>query len=478
MASSSRASTSATPLRRRTHTLNNRRSSSTASSTIRPDESTDQEADETLPSPPTSLVEEENDTETEQYADDEGDEEQAALPDAGNESEDEIEEYHHRPWYKPSLPVLLPLAASFGNWLTGGDQLKDIALLLLLMFYLHQLVETPWTLYRNARPRRSLSSPITLNHPTTNEARSELRRLELFLLFVCLVAPALGVVLLRTLTSTAPYSSSPTQRQPISWFSTSIFALLTAFRPLRELVSLITTRTSTLHTRIHTGPIENGNGEQSIELVSLRAEVALLSNRLDALSQNLPRKDKAASNPHMNTLINRLDALTVLVSSHSELIPLLEDGVHRLERRVGRLRAGRKAQNNSQQQAGATTNTIFVPAPIRPPFLSWLISPTQAVPSPQSSAAPPLSPSSSKIRTPLGLAPIPEESETMPASFPIRASYRVEHVKPVSKAVPGSQLQPVLDIISNLALAPLQLILLPLYIALLPLRSVLKALVG
>ncbi|KAJ7495163.1 hypothetical protein FB451DRAFT_1387223 [Mycena latifolia] len=54
--------------------------------------------------------------------------------------------------------VLLTLAPPLGNWLTGGNHLKD-ALLLLLIFYLHQLIEVPWRLYHAARapplsPRR------------------------------------------------------------------------------------------------------------------------------------------------------------------------------------------------------------------------------------------------------------------------------------------------------------------------------------
>ncbi|KAJ7657693.1 hypothetical protein DFH06DRAFT_1196946, partial [Mycena polygramma] len=93
-----------------------------------------------------------------------------------------------RPWYKPSIPVLLALAPPIGNWLTGGDHLKDLLLLLLLVFYLHQLVEVPWRLYHAARPRRS-PSPTVSAAPTltASRAQSELRRLELALLLLCLL---------------------------------------------------------------------------------------------------------------------------------------------------------------------------------------------------------------------------------------------------------------------------------------------------
>ncbi|KAJ7066429.1 hypothetical protein C8F01DRAFT_701416 [Mycena amicta] len=483
MATSARASSSATPLRRRTYIMTTKRASSTGSSTLRPEELTDQEHD-TLPSPPTSFVDESPDEEMDQYADDEEEQNTARDFAASPEVDLDLEEnegddgYAHRPWYKPSLPVLLALAPPLGNWLTGGDHLKDLLLLLLLVFYLHQIVELPWTLYHNARPRRSLAPSASEPHISSIQARTELRRLEIFLLLVCLVTPTLGVVLLRSLTSTGPHTGPHPQRQPISWFSTSIFALLTALRPLRELVSLIATRTSTLHTRVHSGPVhlqESASGEEASELAALRAEVALLSSRLDTLSQSPSRK--SASSPQITTLTNRLDALTALVSSHSELLPLLEDGVRRLERRVGRLRAGRKAQLTP---AGTTANTIFVPAPTRPlPFLSWLF--PQQAPAPVSAvsvqtSAPPLSPSSSKLRSPLamGLASIPEESEPASAAYP-PATIHAYRAQQVHSGYGGGAA--ALEMLTRLALAPLQLLLLPLYLLLLPLRGVLRALV-
>ncbi|KAJ7435315.1 hypothetical protein FB451DRAFT_1309697 [Mycena latifolia] len=45
------------------------------------------------------------------------------------------------PWYKSSHPVLLALTPPLDNWLTCDDHLRDALLLLLLIFYLHQLVE-------------------------------------------------------------------------------------------------------------------------------------------------------------------------------------------------------------------------------------------------------------------------------------------------------------------------------------------------
>ncbi|KAJ7787548.1 hypothetical protein B0H14DRAFT_2952955, partial [Mycena olivaceomarginata] len=81
-----------------------------------------------------------------------------------DEDEDGGEEDYHdtpapHPWYKSSVPVLLALAPPIGNWLTGGDHVKDLLLLLLLVCYLHQIVEVPWSLYHAARPRRPTARP-------------------------------------------------------------------------------------------------------------------------------------------------------------------------------------------------------------------------------------------------------------------------------------------------------------------------------
>lgn len=53
------------------------------------------------------------------------------LPDAVNE----------RAWYEFDLSVVLALLSPIANWLTGSDYVKNILLILLLVFYLHQIIE-------------------------------------------------------------------------------------------------------------------------------------------------------------------------------------------------------------------------------------------------------------------------------------------------------------------------------------------------
>ena len=46
-----------------------------------------------------------------------------------------------RAWYEFDLAVIVALLSPIGNWLTGGDHVKNLFLILLLIFYLHHLIE-------------------------------------------------------------------------------------------------------------------------------------------------------------------------------------------------------------------------------------------------------------------------------------------------------------------------------------------------
>jgi hypothetical protein len=44
-------------------------------------------------------------------------------------------------WYEFDLSVVVALISPIGNWLTGGDHVKNLLLILFLIFYLHQIIE-------------------------------------------------------------------------------------------------------------------------------------------------------------------------------------------------------------------------------------------------------------------------------------------------------------------------------------------------
>ncbi|KAJ6458828.1 hypothetical protein C8R47DRAFT_1226857 [Mycena vitilis] len=270
--------------------------------------------------------------------------------------EDEVEREGYdtldaRPWYKPSIPVLLALAPPIGNWLTGGDhlRLKDLLLLLLLVFYL-----ISWL-------------------------KAELRRLELALLLLCLLTPVLRVILLRSLASfgSSPLSPNPSSSastspnssskagggsggsggEPISWFSTSLFFLLTALRPLRDLTSRLSSRNSTLHTFVHILPFPSHSS--SIHACSGLKAVEDKTARLEATVARLAQRE---------------DALYDYVK---DALAPLEKGVRRVERRVDKLGSAKKngelalltggtGAGASAGSSGTKSNgTIFIHAPAK-----------------------------------------------------------------------------------------------------------------
>ena len=44
-------------------------------------------------------------------------------------------------WSDLDLSVVVALVSPIGHWLTGGDHIKNLFLIVLLIFYLHQLIQ-------------------------------------------------------------------------------------------------------------------------------------------------------------------------------------------------------------------------------------------------------------------------------------------------------------------------------------------------
>jgi hypothetical protein len=56
-----------------------------------------------------------------------------------------------RAWYEFDLAVVVALVSPIGNWLTGGDHIKNLLLIALLIFYLHQIIESALYLFWSLR---------------------------------------------------------------------------------------------------------------------------------------------------------------------------------------------------------------------------------------------------------------------------------------------------------------------------------------
>ncbi|KZP13970.1 hypothetical protein FIBSPDRAFT_935986 [Athelia psychrophila] len=175
-------------------------------------------------------------------------------------------------WADLDLSVIIALVSPIGQWLTGGDHIKNLFLMVLLVFYLHQLIQVPWELYRASLPRRA-AAPL----PRAKDAKSRLLRLaaselrthEHMYLALTVLSPLLGALFLRyTLSALAGADH-------MSWFSTTLFVLATGTRPWSHLLA----RTTEVHDAIHYP------GPESAFSAARRLEAAL--KRIDALEREV-----------------------------------------------------------------------------------------------------------------------------------------------------------------------------------------------
>ncbi|KAL6308817.1 hypothetical protein BKA93DRAFT_724892 [Sparassis latifolia] len=156
-------------------------------------------------------------------------------------------------WADLDLSVIVAFVSPIGNWLTGGDHIKNLFLIILLIFYLHQLIEIPWRLYQASLPHKPSHSPNPAStDPQTARlvalARTELHRQELFYLVLTVVSPLLGAAFLQHIADALGGT------QALSWFSTTLFVLATGLRPWSHLVARLRDRTNALHNAVHYPP--------------------------------------------------------------------------------------------------------------------------------------------------------------------------------------------------------------------------------
>ncbi|KIY64608.1 hypothetical protein CYLTODRAFT_445888 [Cylindrobasidium torrendii FP15055 ss-10] len=177
-----------------------------------------------------------------------------------------------RKWYQFDMAVIIALISPLGNLLTGGDLVKNLVYVLLLLFYLHQVVEAPWDMYHRARPRRH-PSPLPPDASPTEilyrqKAESELHRIEVFFLLCTTLSPFIGAYLLRhVLLAIAG-------RDVLSWFSTTLFVLATGMRPWSQVLDRLQNRVDALHDIVHIVPPPSQRHAQ--EIADLRAQVEAL----------------------------------------------------------------------------------------------------------------------------------------------------------------------------------------------------------
>lgn len=136
------------PLRRRIGALE-RASSLAADAKIIPEMKHDESVEDIALSSFTTDYESQSDTSDSDNDDDKAGEEHE-HPEGPEEHEHSRHRRHthdddstrSRAWYEFDLAVVVALVSPAGNWLTGGDHIKDILLIVLLILYLHQIIES------------------------------------------------------------------------------------------------------------------------------------------------------------------------------------------------------------------------------------------------------------------------------------------------------------------------------------------------
>lgn len=138
------------PLRKRMRALE-RASSLAADTKIIPEMKHDESVEDIALSSFTTDYESQTDTSDSENGDDKAGEEQE-HPEGLEEHEhsrhrrhthdDDSSPTRSRAWYEFDLAVVVALVSPAGNWLTGGDHIKNILLIVLLILYLHQIIES------------------------------------------------------------------------------------------------------------------------------------------------------------------------------------------------------------------------------------------------------------------------------------------------------------------------------------------------
>jgi hypothetical protein len=280
-----------------------------------------------------------------------------------------------RAWYEFDLSVVVALASPIGKWLTGGDHVRNILLILLLIFYLHQIIESmfgqlaltisslltsfpvPWTLYHNSRPRRRPHPQDRPEEPHRIIAASELRFIELSFLTLTVVSPFLGALFLRYVVAAISGTDA------LSWFSTGLFVLATGMRPWRHLVERFHSRTHELHNVIHYPPTPD----------KLQSELEEMNERVSRLEKSLASLRVRLADTTEDVYEYVDDAVDALQTSSKKFEKKCEKNESRLKDVEDSVAGLRKGKEKDKRLSVNTTNLAARPSmALISSFPSWL----------------------------------------------------------------------------------------------------------
>jgi hypothetical protein len=209
-----------------------------------------------------------------------------------------------------AFALIPPLGAIFYG---SADMWSDILLLLLLGYYLYNIVKIPWELYYAARTRRVLHDTATMPGSTVSSSEKELpphlqkhrlnasatlRRQELASLLLVVSSPLLGGLTLDYVRA----HLTPT-RTYITNFNITLFVFAAGIRPLLHVVYLLKKRALHLQEVVHFPSTEVENVKR--RLAKAEEELAIL-RKSHASKKDLSSNLTNVVQPELNSLSKTL----------------------------------------------------------------------------------------------------------------------------------------------------------------------------
>jgi len=151
-----------------------------------------------------------------------------------------------------SWPIAFAVIPPMGALIYGkSDVWSDFLLLLLIAFYLYNIIKVPWELYYAARTRRVINENLTGQtadpdqEQKRNQAAKDLRRQEIWALLLVIASPIIGGYALHGAKMYLNYDKY------ISHFNIVLFVFAAGIRPLMHIASLAKNRTLHLQEQVH-----------------------------------------------------------------------------------------------------------------------------------------------------------------------------------------------------------------------------------
>ncbi|KAI1310568.1 hypothetical protein EDD11_003683 [Mortierella claussenii] len=220
-----------------------------------------------------------------------------------------------------SWPILFAVIPPLGALIFGkSDIFSDILTLMLIAFFLYNIIKVPWELYHAARTRRVLLTSVSANaapvDPVLEQRRqsaaASLRRQEFISLLLVLASPFLGGYVLQYLKS---FFSS--YEDYLSALNIELFIIASGIRPLTHLVGLLRSRALHLQEQVHYPDAEVELLKRKV--VSIEAELSQLRRAFATKRDVLQVQDSVEPTLHQLTKqIKRHDKKEILLRSYTE----------------------------------------------------------------------------------------------------------------------------------------------------------------